>query len=129
MSAAIFRKKTIRSVSLKHFFKKNEPNQPVLDYKTLVEADSPQLTDQELLDAIKTAKEELDSAMESFDYAVTPEIIDGCIYKIKSCTEYYQYLIKLAKLNDLTTSYIPYRLKKGLKERGVKACRTCKQIL
>ncbi|HBN86265.1 MAG TPA: hypothetical protein DDZ89_20775 [Clostridiales bacterium] len=112
MRITLFKKKTIRSISLKHFFneKKVQPNNITVD------DESKKFSNQELLDAIKIAKDDLDLAMEHFHYAMTPEIIDGCIYKIKACMEYYQYLLKLAKKQDLTTSYIPYQLKKSSKK-------------
>lgn len=107
-----FKKTTIRSISLKHFFKKNcESPLPVIEY----DDEAAKYSNQDLLDAIKIAKDELDLSMEQFHYAMTPEIIDSCIYKIKACTEYYQYLLKLAKKKDLTTTYIPYQLKKNVK--------------
>lgn len=110
MRFTLFKKSSIRSISLNHFFKKNS-----VDYvptQTQYEDDSERFSNQELLDAIKKAKDELDLATDHFQYAITPQIIDGCIYKIRACTEYYQYLLKIAKQKNLTTTYIPYQLKK-----------------
>ena len=110
MRIVLFKKQTIRSISLKHFFKKHESVQPLL--LTVDDDESRRFSDPELLEAVKIAKDELDLALENFNYAVTPEIIDGCIYKIKACMEYYRYLLKIARKRDLTTTYIPYQLKK-----------------
>lgn len=116
MNITLFKKKTARSISFKHFFDKNTKDSSVKK-TSLITLDTviDPLSDQELLDTIKSAKEELDFALEKFEFAVDSDIIDGCIYKIKSCTEYYQHLLKIAKQRGISCSYIPYVLKENQK--------------
>ena len=108
------KKKTI-SISLKHFFKKKSCEKKP---ESLPKDTSEYMQDIELMEAINQAKLELDIANEKFEYATTPEIIDSHIYKLKGCTEYYQYLIKLAKQRGIMGSITPQSIKEKNKKKG-----------
>lgn len=52
---------------------------------------------QELLDAIKNTREQLNRARISFDNASAPELVDATIYEINSLQAHYSYLLRRAK--------------------------------
>ena len=54
-------------------------------------------TDDEIVDILKKAQEELDIAMNNYEFAEEPELIDYYTYNIKAAQMRYEYLLRKVK--------------------------------
>lgn len=60
-------------------------------------------SDELLLEIAKTQKE-LESAYQTFEYVVDPDLIDSCIYEVNAIQHRYKFLLREAKkLSRFTT--------------------------
>ncbi|TYQ14795.1 UNVERIFIED_CONTAM: uncharacterized protein DUF2508 [Acetivibrio alkalicellulosi] len=62
--------------------------------------------EENLIECIKSARNDWIKASSEFEYAVDSDIVDYYTYKIKAYEVRYQYLIKLAKRKGITLEYI-----------------------
>lgn len=53
--------------------------------------------EQELIQSIQRAKDEIDTVYNNFQYATDPYMIDSYIYELKALQMKYEYLLKCAK--------------------------------
>lgn len=60
--------------------------------------------DEEFINTISIAKQEMLDAQSYFDNVTAPELIDHAIYKMEATKAQYVYLLRLAKDNGLRVS-------------------------
>ena len=58
-----------------------------------------------IVDAIKEAKSDLDSAYKNFEHAVEPDLIDCYIYELQSKQLRYKFLLNCAKEAEITNKF------------------------
>lgn len=56
---------------------------------------------QDLIDNLKNAQDDFETAVSNYEFAKEPELIDYYTYKIKATQTRYQYLLKKAKEKGL----------------------------
>jgi len=63
-------------------------------------------SDQELLDAIRTARQEWHVAQSYFENVSDQELVDYSIYELEAAKRKYMYLLKLAKKEGLVNNQV-----------------------
>ncbi len=66
----------------------------VINKKNLAEIDNETTT---LLKKIGEIEDRIDTANNIFDYALDPELIDGCIYELNALYQKHSYYLKICK--------------------------------
>lgn len=57
-----------------------------------------------LMNEIQAAKRDMDQALQNFEHAVDPSLIDSCIFDLNAAQMRYKYLMKRAKSISLSVS-------------------------